>query len=1084
MLGSGACSQLSGEPESALQSDVAACSVDAVAVSSQPFFPNLQFNIPTTFVRTPDNSTAVVTEKAGVIKAFPNRQDATPADVTTMIDFTSRVNSNAREPGVNGIAFHPQWPTVPEAYVTYDGFPTGQPTQWEWRLSRFISKDGGKTLDSDPANETILLRSVKIASEHNGGQLVFHPTEVGRTGVPLLYVSVGDSENAFGPAGNAQNLNTFFGKFLRIDILDEATRAASGQPFCPDSEKLCAETFTFPFNGETSVEVRGTFTNPAWKQGTTMTHQGSSWTATVPVPFNTAIQYKFIVNGSTWTLEPGAPTVSDGSGHTNNLLSPVTCTNFTCSGPLQQGTRIEFDAPADNPFAAKGTNPGAGLPIIYSWGHRNPWRWTFDQHDGTTDIWLGEVGQDAFDEVNIVTKGGNYGWNLFEANHTGFCGSGAQCDPTKLLGTCSAANSTCVGGHLTDPILELPHQANPSDPTTKNAGSYLLNSVTGGFVYRGTQQGMAPLVGHYIYADFESGNIFSFNPQKPTQAPINIGVTDQVTTWQVDNTDGALIAVGFHGRLSKLVPNGCPIPVDPNSRHYVFLSKQGIGTEFSAWNYYQAANSAAGTPHNDIPIIGTVQNPPPPPGFNPLLPDGGFTFLVTKPNYALADWQQQFMSASPQVSALYKNNLDLGFWRQMVCTQTIVAGQGGCSVTNWPATDAQGNPIEPTPAQLSDPTQTNLGTVAMNISPDGFVRFYVFQGAPPHDLQPFAILDNEGVKFAPQLCTPCHGGASSGNADLGSIFREFEPSALVKRAEISQAQAELEWFNLNQVVLGANSQLTGVATSSLTSGQSPAQVMTAYIPSMYPNGMPPGLPLSDPSKVPASYETDPAGSALLTAKQGLWSEAIGHYCIGCHRVNNIDLTNYAEVNTLSVSNGSRILLQQYFEPIADDPLRLRLVMMPQSSLQDTLFLADTPARNAVDDWLAALSSTPNTPMCAITFEIETDFNVPVFNPKTEALRIIGTTLPLPAGMPDPISNFNAAAPGLNLTREADAKHWLGTGVFPQGATISYQGCVGKNESVRFEFQFGQPNRTLAVPAQEALSVKFRWGTTPGTEVVQ
>ena len=411
------------------------------------------------------------------------------------------------------------------------------------------------------------------------------------------------------------------------------------------------------------------------------------------------------------------------------------------------------------------------------------------------------------------------GTSFSKALHPGFCNtSNEQCDPSKLLGTCTAFSSQCVSGHVTQPILELPHAVDPNDPLSRNAGGYLLNSVTGGFVYRGTQTGMDPLVGHYNPADFESGAIFSFDPQVPTQAPLNIGTTDQVTSFQVDNTDGGIIAVGFHGRLAKLVPQGCPVPFNPNARHYAFLSKQGIGTEFSAWNYYQAANSASGTSHDDIPIIGTVQNPTPPTNFDPVLPDGGFDFLVTKPAYALTDWQTQFMSGSTVVSALYKNNLDLGFWRQMSCTQTIVAGQGGCAVTNWPATDANGNPIEPTAAQLADPSQTNLGTVTMNISPDGFVRFYVFQGAPPHDLQPFAILDNEGVKFVPQLCTPCHSGTFTGNPDIGSVFREFEPTALLKRAEITQDQAEQEWFELNQIVLGANQHLTGNATTPLAPG--------------------------------------------------------------------------------------------------------------------------------------------------------------------------------------------------------------------------------------------------------------------------
>src|SRR5262249_943047 len=127
----------------------AVCNSPVVGVREVPFFPGLSFSVPTSFVRTPDNKQGVITEKGGVIKAFPNLETAQASDVHVMINLTPLVNSSAREPGVNGIVFHPSWPQVPEAYNTYDGFPPGQSgpnAGWEWRMSRFLSRDGGATL--------------------------------------------------------------------------------------------------------------------------------------------------------------------------------------------------------------------------------------------------------------------------------------------------------------------------------------------------------------------------------------------------------------------------------------------------------------------------------------------------------------------------------------------------------------------------------------------------------------------------------------------------------------------------------------------------------------------------------------------------------------------------------------------------------------------------------------------------------------------------------------------------------------------------------------------------------------------------
>ena len=119
-----------------------------------------------------------------------------------------------------------------------------------------------------------------------------------------------------------------------------------------------------------------------------------------------------------------------------------------------------YAIPADNPFAA-----GGGRAEIYAWGLRNPWRWSFDRDSG--DLWAGDVGQNAYEEIDRIQRGGNYGWPIRE---------GFQC---YNAATCSRAG-------LLDPVIAY--------------GRSEGFSVTGGYVYRG--QAMPALRGTYIYADF------------------------------------------------------------------------------------------------------------------------------------------------------------------------------------------------------------------------------------------------------------------------------------------------------------------------------------------------------------------------------------------------------------------------------------------------------------------------------------------------------------------------------------------------------------------------------------------------------
>ncbi len=114
----------------------------------------------------------------------------------------------------------------------------------------------------------------------------------------------------------------------------------------------------------------------------------------------------------------------------------------------------------------------ANCPEIFAWGLRNPWRWSFDSITG--ELWVADVGQNMWEEVDRGVVGGNYGWDIRE---------GAHCfEPMVGCGT--------VG--LIDPVAEYDHS--------------LGNSITGGYVYRGTA--IPGLVGSFVYGDFGSGRIW------------------------------------------------------------------------------------------------------------------------------------------------------------------------------------------------------------------------------------------------------------------------------------------------------------------------------------------------------------------------------------------------------------------------------------------------------------------------------------------------------------------------------------------------------------------------------------------------
>ena len=149
----------------------------------------------------------------------------------------------------------------------------------------------------------------------------------------------------------------------------------------------------------------------------------------------------------------------------STLLGSILRIDVSGLGPVEG-----YQVPPDNPFVA---SPNA-RDEIWAYGFRNPWRFSFDPQTG--DLWAADVGQNSYEEVDLVVRGGNYGWNTLEGRHCFFPRSGCDSSGTLLPVIEYGANEGC--------------------------------SVIGGYVYRGTR--IPSLAGAYLYGDFCSGEVHGF----------------------------------------------------------------------------------------------------------------------------------------------------------------------------------------------------------------------------------------------------------------------------------------------------------------------------------------------------------------------------------------------------------------------------------------------------------------------------------------------------------------------------------------------------------------------------------------------
>ena len=296
-----------------------------------------------------------VIEQGGKIKIIKNHQTLE----TPFLNLSKKLdglNIAYSEKGLLGLAFHPDYKNNRRFFVYYSAPVNNRDYDHKSIVAEYKASNSNPDV-ADEA-ETIIMEIPQPESNHNGGCLEF-----GKDG--FLFIGLGDGGGAgdqHGTIGNGQDLNTWLGKILRIDV-DPAT-------------------------------------------------------------------------GGT-------------------------------------GSKSLYSVPADNPFVNKENIK----PEIWAYGLRNPWRFSFDRVTGR--LFCSDVGQNQWEETNIIEKGKNYGWRIMEGNH------------------CYDPSSGCHTSGLTLPIDEYDHETGIS--------------VCGGYMYRGLRH--PSLHGNYIFGDW-SGKIFYLKQDK------------------------------------------------------------------------------------------------------------------------------------------------------------------------------------------------------------------------------------------------------------------------------------------------------------------------------------------------------------------------------------------------------------------------------------------------------------------------------------------------------------------------------------------------------------------------------------------
>jgi uncharacterized repeat protein (TIGR03806 family) len=252
--------------------------------------------------------------------------------------------------------------------------------------------------------------------------------------------------------------------------------------------------------------------------GTTLDPASEVVLLTIPQPFDNHNGGNIAFDQDGY-LRLGLGDGGSGGDPYNNGQNTQTLLGSMLRIDVNAATPPYYSIPADNPFqgnalCTNGTG-SAACPELYAWGFRNPWRWSFDRSTGQQ--WVGDVGQNTWEEIDLVQRGNNYGWRCYEGNHA-----------------YNTAGCLDISQYVF-PITEYDHS--------------LGNAVTGGYVYRGSDPSLASMVGSYIYGDWGTGTIWKITD--PYTNPVNEQLTTLagggLVSFAEDVVTGELFALNMNG---------------------------------------------------------------------------------------------------------------------------------------------------------------------------------------------------------------------------------------------------------------------------------------------------------------------------------------------------------------------------------------------------------------------------------------------------------------------------------------------------------------------------------------------------------
>ncbi len=228
-------------------------------------------------------------------------------------------------------------------------------------------------------------------------------------------------------------------------------------------------------------------------------------------------------------LEPEDDTPFDGTGGDDDNLRP----NNHPAVKLVDGNPL-YEIPSDNPwvgatsFNGVSVNPAQTRTEFFAVGLRNPWRMSFDGDD----LWVGDVGQGAREEVTLATIGSNHGWAWYEGDLNG----------PKFNNAINGASRTNASHQV--PVWDYNH----------GSGGFQGNSITGGFVYRGSN--IPGLTGKYIFSDYVAGNIWSLKRTDSPEEPIveRIAGENGIAAFGPDPSNGDILMADLgDNRIQRIV---------------------------------------------------------------------------------------------------------------------------------------------------------------------------------------------------------------------------------------------------------------------------------------------------------------------------------------------------------------------------------------------------------------------------------------------------------------------------------------------------------------------------------------------------